>query len=472
MGEAWRLEVGPGESNAPQVTGTVRTRGSTVRAINLFDTIPARKQFLKRDGSEAVLCRQVFIEKALAFPALEFRFIRDGKPQDFLPAVSSQKERFAAALLDTAEAAFLPEIHVSGEGFSADIVIGRPELFRYDRRMLYVFANGRRIQEYSLMQAMEYGVQGWFPNGTHPAGAVFINIDPALVDFNIHPAKREVRFRDSGAIHHAVSSSLRNFFNYHSLKNGQEVNASALGNEGGRFSFDAASAKNYDYCPPMDLDKIRKIFNETSSALLHYDSQGAKALASAKAVAEAVPVYSTNEIRFAGRVFGLFILAEWNDRLFIVDQHAAHERILYNRFISEPIPRQELLVPIIFTAESTENDRFLNTKKEELAALALEINRDGNAWRIDSLPSGWNLSDAETVNAILDLCNAGENIAARWVATICCHQAVRDGDYLDDATALALAREALALPDPRCPHGRPVLTEISREALFKAVRRI
>jgi DNA mismatch repair protein MutL len=325
--------------------------------------------------------------------------------------------------------------------------------------MLYVFANGRRIQEYSLMQAMEYGVQGWFPNGTHPAGAVFISIDPSLVDFNIHPAKREVRFRDSGAIHHAVSSGLRNFFHYHNLKNGQESNAdAAIGS--GNFIFDAPP-KNYDYLP-ADLDKIRKIFNETS--LPH--SQGNLA------AAETTPVYSANEIRFTGKVFGLFILAEWNDRLFIIDQHAAHERILYNRFISGPIPRQELLVPIVFTTESAENDRFLNAKREELTALALELNRDGNAWRIDSLPDGWKLSDVETVNAILELCKAGENIATRWVATICCHQAVRDGDYLDDATALALAQEALALPDPRCPHGRPVLTEISREALFKAVRRI
>jgi DNA mismatch repair protein MutL len=300
-------------------------------------------------------------------------------------------------------------------------------------------------------------------------GAVYISIDPALVDFNIHPAKREVRFRDSGTIHHAVSSSLRNFFHYYNLKNGQEQElnapasgATAFGNGGGSFIFDEAPAKNYSYCPPADLDKIRKIFNETSP---HYDSHADLA------AAEAAPVYSANEVRFAGRVFGLFILAEWNDRLFIIDQHAAHERILYNRFIAGPIPRQELLVPIVFTAESAETDRFLGAKREEFAALAVELNRDGNAWRIDSLPAGWNLSDTETVNAILDLCNAGENVAAHWVATVCCHQAVRDGDYLDDATALALARETLALPDPRCPHGRPVLTEISREALFKAVRR-
>jgi DNA mismatch repair protein MutL len=211
-GEAWRFTVGPGESNSPYMERASRTKGSTVRSLNLYDTIPARKRFLKREGSEAALCRQIFIEKALAFPEIAFRFTQDGRPKDFLPAVLSKKERFAAALLsDTQEKNFLHEIHVSGEGFSADIVIGGPELYRGDRRMLYVIANGRRIQDYSLITAIEYGSQGWFPNGTHPIGAVYVDIDPALADFNIHPAKREARFRDPGAIHHAVTSGLRDF---------------------------------------------------------------------------------------------------------------------------------------------------------------------------------------------------------------------------------------------------------------------
>jgi len=81
------------------------------------------------------------------------------------------------------------------------------------------------------------------------------------------------------------------------------------------------------------------------------------------------------------------------------------------------------------------------------------------------------LPDAQTVKEILGLREAGENIAERWAATMSCHQAIRDGDHLDDATALALAKEALMLPQPRCPHGRPIWTEVSKEALYKAVRR-
>jgi len=164
-------------------------------------------------------------------------------------------------------------------------------------------------------------------------------------------------------------------------------------------------------------------------------------------------------------------LLEWGDKLFIIDQHAAHERILYDRFLSQPIPQQELLVPIVFNTESEQDDDFLEAKKEELAALAIVIEKDKNNWQINALPAGWRLTDAQTVKEILTLREAGENIAERWAATISCHQAVRDGDHLDDAAALTLAKEALMLPLPRCPHGRPIWTEVSREALYKAVRR-
>jgi DNA mismatch repair protein MutL len=478
---AWRFTVGPGE--APYVESANRTKGSTVRALNLFDTIPARKRFLKREGSEAALCRQIFIEKALAFPEITFRFTQDGKPKIFLPTSTSKKERFAAALSDGAspsEKNFLHEIHVSGEGFTADVVIGGPELYRADRRMLYVIANGRRIQDYSLMTAMEYGTQGWFPNGTHPVGAVFVDIDPALADFNIHPAKREARFRDPGAIHHAITVGLRDFSRRLNLKNGLERMVTEA--EGGTDNAPRQGALvDYVSTVPAQEESWRSGSGalrgvapaEGGSGRLKGWSEGGDfppSLSSfSNSVAEQAPVYG--EPRYAGKVFGIFLLIEWGDKLFIIDQHAAHERILYDRFLAEPIPRQELLIPLVFNTESADDNRFLEVKKEELTKLAIIIEKDGDRWRIDALPEGWRLNDAETVQAILSLRSAGENIAERWAATVCCHQAVRDGDHLDNATALALAKEALNLPDPHCPHGRPVWTEISREALYRTVRR-
>jgi DNA mismatch repair protein MutL len=483
--EAWQLAVGPGERHPPRLERGRRVRGSTVRALGLYDTIPARKRFLKRDGSEAALCRQVFLDKALAFPEICFRLTQDGKPKDMLPRSESKKERFALALLGAREGDFLHEIHCAGEGFSVDLVVGGPELCRSDKRMLYVFANGRRITDYALVQALEYGTAPWFPNGTHPVGAVYVDIDPALADFNIHPAKREVRFRDGGAIHHAITTGLRDFCRRHSFKTGQELADAALAAGpterplwGGYAAFadtaGEAAGPAYSGSGAAGAERRGGGFPGSPAAgklameaLL--ERQPRFAALSGGMVAETAPVYG--EPRYVGRAFGLFILVEWGEKLFIIDQHAAHERILYDRFLAGPIPAQELLVPIPFSTDSEADDRFLAAERETLARLGVVIERDDSGWRIESLPARWHLGDRETVRAILELQHAGELMAERWAATLCCHDAVRDGDTLDDTGAFALAREALALPDPHCPHGRPVWTEISREALYRAVRR-
>ena len=458
--EAWSLVSGPGENHPLNIEQTRRTKGTTVRALNLFESIPARKRFLKREGSEGTLCRQIFIDKALAFNKINFRFMQDGKLKDFLPSADSKKERFAAAL--QIDINFLHEINVTGDGFSAAVVIGGAQLYRSDRRQLFVFANGRRIQDYSLIQAIEYGSQGWFPNGTHPVGAVYIEIDPSLADFNIHPAKREVRFRDSGAIHHAVSGGVKSFFhkktiaemseNSFSQRRGDAENA---GEEKGEGEFFFSSESNIEnIVNKQNLNEYSKLSNNNS------------AISAPLRLCE-----NSSGMRYVGRVFGLFILIEWDNKLYMIDQHAAHERILFNKFLEEGIPKQELLSPIPFTTESEEDDAFLEEKRKELSRLGIDIEKDENSWRIEALPADWRMGDRATVKEILELRTAGENIAQRWAATLCCRAAIKDGDYPDDETAFALGKEALALPDPHCPHGRPIWTEINKEALYKAVRR-
>jgi DNA mismatch repair protein MutL len=498
--EAWLLELEPGGGRS-RIERARRAKGTSVRALGLFAAIPARRRFLKREGSEALLCGQIFTDKALAFPAIAFRFIQDGRLKLFLPQVSGYRERFAAALLERGEAQFLHEISAGGRGFTVTLVIGGPELFRQDRRRQYIFANGRRIQDYALQQALEYGVQGLFPNGTHPVGAVYLDIDPALADFNIHPAKREARFADAGAIHHAISSTLRDFvrlrsagFEEGTVETAGEQEAlpfpagipegtgarrrpggGAEGFTGGGtadfrpqgFGYTGRSPDKPGGSPVRRFEPAGPLAME---ALLNHRPPFAPPPRNFEA-AEANPRYGKT-LRLAGRLFGLFILVEVENRFFIIDQHAAHERILYDRFLSRRVPRQELLAPIPFTTGGAEEDRFLTLHREEFEKLGVEFEQEEEGiWRITALPVNWNLSDGKTVEEILKLRTAGENMAEHWAATLACHGAVRDGDYLDDDAALALAEEALALPVPRCPHGRPLWVEMSREELFKAVKR-
>lgn len=470
--EAWLLQTGASGETA--LSQNRRRRGTTIRALGLFDAIPARKRFLKRESSESALCRQIFIEKALAFPAINFRLISEGKLKiNALPAAAGLKERFGELVLDRTERIFLHEIHAAGGGFTITMVFGGPELFRQDRRQQYIFANKRRIQDFGLMQALEYGLAGFFPNGAHPAGAVFVEVDPALADFNIHPAKREARFADAGAIHHTLSAALRDY----ARRSGLAASAADTALGGG-------TAPRFDFGPRGASGTGAYTDNAAAlEALLERRREFAPLPAgrgeTAESVCEAAAEYgSARETpRLVGRAFDLFIIVQKGGRLYLIDQHAAHERLLYNHFLSKPIVTQELLVAIPFSTESADDDAFLRRKKDELSRLGiiLEDEENGN-WRIDALPAGWRAGDGGTVSEILALRRAGGNIAEHWAATLSCKAAIKDGGYLDDAAALALAEETLALEEtnavpPRCPHGRPLWMELSRDDLFRAVRR-
>ncbi|MDR1400562.1 MAG: DNA mismatch repair endonuclease MutL [Treponema sp.] len=492
--EAWRLEVGPGEALSARIERGRRKRGTSVRTTGLFDTIPVRKRFLKRDWSEANLCRLTFFDKALAFPAISFRLTFDGKLKTALPAASSLKERFASLLLDPSQAAYLHEIHSAMTRFSVSIVVGGPELARPDRRQQYVFANGRRIQDFSLMQALEYGTQGWFPNGYHPVGAIFVDIDPAMADFNIHPAKREVRFADASAIHHAITSSLRDFVHHRNQQYAEQIytvpeaeflfptepyksNQECEYTVARALALDALQESPPEYAPqalfaqPVTPEYAPSLVPQT----VHTDLTAYAELAAHTELATHTPspvFHAGHKLRYVGKAFDIFIIIEKDNRLFFIDQHAAHERILYEQFLVRPVPIQELLVAIPFRTESEEDDQFLNTRRDALERLGVVIKMDRGSWRIEALPAHWNLSDSETIQAILDLKRAGADLVEHWLATLACHRAVKEGDNLDECVALSLAEATLALPVLRCPHGRPILFELSREILLRAVKRV
>ncbi|MDR0598982.1 MAG: DNA mismatch repair endonuclease MutL [Treponema sp.] len=508
--EAWLLETSPGspppEEGPPRVTQTRRTKGTSVRGLGLFDRIPARKRFLKRVASEAALCRQVFVEKALAFPEAAFRFVQDGRLRVQLFPRDSLRERFGELILDSYERPFLHSLEARGSpaaGFQVTVIFGGPELYRRDRRGQYVFANRRRVQDYGLTQALEYGLAGFFPNGSHPLGAVYVEVDPALADFNIHPAKREVRFSDAGAIHHRVTTALRDYTRGAAAGNAAVFDNAAYG-EGATASSGGPCGGEPDYPGEgpggegVSRGALEFGFGEdagftVSRERTYSHSLAMEALLDRRDERAPPPGGGTRTsgtggagtVRLAGRAFGLFIIAERGSALYLIDQHAAHERILYDRFLSKPITAQELLVAIPFTTGSAEEDRFLQAKRGELARLGIRLAgatgngggcTGGGVWRVEALPAGWKAGDGETVEEILSLRNAGENIAERWAATLACRAAIKDGGWLDDDAALALAEEALALYDknglpPRCPHGRPLWKALSRDELFRAVRR-
>lgn len=495
-------------------------KGTIVQSEGLFENFPARRQFLKRPATEGIMCRNTFIEKALARPDIAFRFVTDGETKLDLPAGQSIKERFVMANNYSEGPELFYEFSQSSGGekpeWSFTVVIGEPAVSRTNKKEIFIYANGRRIQEYSLVQAVEYGGQGFFPNGTYPVAAVFVQVRPDLIDFNIHPAKREARFSDISALHHGLSSSIRTFFHQYTYSNFKEDKPADEEREQ-EFNFTPEIPNTNSESPVTASEPVyeKHISYKTSetkaealsdfrSKYLGIKSSGLSGNGGAAGNRSSTANYSTTrnlaeqalaaaagsggkeneaasalssetqKIRYIGPCLGTFLLAEKNNSLYIIDQHAAHERILFDRLMSSQgnAPRQPLLIPYKIKTESKTQDNQLEKLKAELNRIGFETEHSSDGlWEIKTIPDRWTGTEYDLRTLLFVKQVEPKEIIRSIAAMTACKAAVKDGYVLDDITATRLVEQAFTLEDPHCPHGRPIYTVISRDKLFELVKR-
>ena len=558
------------------------TDGTIVMAEGLFENFPARRVFLKRPASEAALCKTVFIEKALPCPQKTFRFISDGGIKLDLPAGVSLTERFVQAMQFSETPSLFYEVtgQAAGENpaWSFKIVIGEPGVYRKNKKDIYIYVNGRKITEYSLVQAIEYGGQGYFPNGTFPAAAAFIQVNPALVDFNIHPAKKEARFKDIADLHHGISSGLRKFFAAYTKKtmlgaikastaeyafsNATRTRLDAIIAQGnptdkreetlfppeknesprrhsdytesraGRifYSDDKITGAPHERTERSAEETEKEVIELVDNAIRAYnavdtDENAAQVNTKKNSPQAEIPLSSTESesrisveqstengignaftvekhadfftlgksayetfagaktkpvgdewknapFHFLGSALGTFIIAEKGNTLYIIDKHAAHERILFDKIINEQGACQTLLIPYVLKTQDAGEDEYIQSIQEELSRIGFECSRiqDGE-WAFTTVQERWRGSEDELTRILLEKRSAPKDLIYTLAASAACKAAVKDGWILDDNAASEIAQAALELPDPHCPHGRPVYTTLSREKLFSLVRR-
>lgn len=488
-------------------------KGTIVQSEGLFENFPARRQFLKRPATEGIMCRNTFIEKALARPDIAFRFVADGETKLDLPAGQSLKDRFVMANNYSEGPELFYEFSQSSGGenpeWSFTLVIGEPAVSRTNKKEIFIYANGRRIQEYSLVQAVEYGGQGFFPNGTYPVAAVFVQVRPDLIDFNIHPAKREARFSDISALHHGLSSSIRTFFHQYTYSNFKEDKPADQEREQ-EFNFtpqlpetdtktetphsitDSVYEKHISYkaseTKAEALSDFRSKYlgiksgassgketaSENRSSAANYSSTRSLAEEALAAAAASTLSSDTQKIRYIGPCLGTFLLVEKNNCLYIIDQHAAHERILFDRLMNSQgnAPRQPLLIPYKIKTESKTQDNQLEKLKPELNKIGFETEHTSDGlWEIKTIPDRWTGTEYDLRTLLFVKQVEPKEIIRSIAAMTACKAAVKDGYVLDDITATRLAEQAFTLENPHCPHGRPIYTVISREKLFELVKR-
>lgn len=528
----WRMRASITEDHIlePQanITGTI------VQSEGLFENFPARRQFLKRPATEALMCKNTFIEKTLAHPEIAFRFIQDGEIKIDLPQNQSLKERFVMAngLLQYEELFFeiSKKSSFSSENceWSFDVIIGEPVVSRPSKKDIEIFANGRKIQEYSLVQAVEYGCQGFFPNGTYPVAGVFVHVRPDLIDFNIHPAKKEARFYDISDLHHGLSSTIKDFFKKYTYANFSEdkspdeirsqdffdIYSDNIENQTGTkntytsihyktsetnnaqlsdfrskyLGIKSQNSQNQSQNSYLSRTKLYDIAQQALDAQnpqsdelnqnvekKEYDSNDFQnQFSSGETFEQNQQIKIEEKIKFIGTCLGTFLLAEKNNCLYIIDQHAAHERILFDRLMNNQNENanQQLLIPYKIRTESKTQDLQLEKLQSRLSQIGFEIQKiEDGYWEVSSIPERWTGSEFDLKQAIFVKHVEPEEIIRSIAAMTACKAAVKDGYILDSITAEKLVKQAFTLEDPHCPHGRPIYTVISREKLFELVKR-
>ncbi|MBO4628331.1 MAG: DNA mismatch repair endonuclease MutL [Treponema sp.] len=447
------------------------TKGTIVQSEGLFENFPARRQFLKRPATEGLMCRNTFIEKAVSRPDIAFRFISDGETKLDLPAGQTLRDRFIDSNRYEYDKNLFYEVKGAAPGknpeWSFSVITGEPAVSRSNKKDIFIYVNGRRIQEYSLVQAVEYGGQGFFPNGTYPIALVYITIDPKLVDFNIHPAKKEARFYDISDLHHGLSSSLRTFYHNYTYQN--------FVNDKPADSPSSPYERHITYKAPQVHDLRSKFMpsSHTSSSYSDTAALAEQAMQSfSKEFTEPQIQSEKQTVRYIGPALGTFLLAEKNNSLYIIDQHAVHERILFDKIMNSQGGRQQLLIPYKIRTESKSQDSQLEKLKERLTQIGFEtIKKDDGYWEITSIPERWTGTEYDFRSLIFVKNVEPEQIIRSIAAMTACKAAVKDGYVLDDETAARLVEQAFTLEDPHCPHGRPIYTVLSRKQLFELVKR-
>jgi len=448
--------------------------GTRVEARDLFAATPARLKFLKSDRAEAQACADVVRRIALANPQTRFSFSSEiGAAFDW-PACpageAGERERLRQALGEEFIANAL-RLDAQREGVSLSGWVGLPTFNKPNALSQYFYVNGRSARDKLIAGALRGAYVDYLPQGRHPAATLFLACDPREVDVNVHPAKAEVRFRDAGLVRGLIVGAIKQALE------GALHRATTTGGAGALAAMRAAPwrsadapLQNWDWraSPAAPERTEANRFAEGAQASFADFAPAAPTLAAAPAAADlSAPLGAAR-----AQVHDTYIVAQTQDGMVIVDQHAAHERIVYEKLKRQReqngVVRQILLSPLVVDLEPSTAAALIE-RAEELEKLGLVVEGFGpGAALLREAPA---LLDGADMAALLR--DLAEDLAAedgalslerrldRRLATIACHHSVRAGRRLKPEEMNALLREMEATPGAgQCNHGRPTYVEL------------
>lgn len=459
-------------------------KGTIAEVGELFYSIPGRRNFLKSPRSEAAACKRTFLEKAAAFPNISFKYINNGKLQQHLPACSPS-ERIIAITPTRVDPVLFYSLSEKAGDFSLRVIGGLPEVYRSDRSQIAIYVNDRRIDDYALVQAVTYAYSQFLPGGCFPYCTLFIDVDPQLVDVNIHPAKREVKLRNGREIHHQISVSISSYLRKHySQPHFSEQKATQslmdLGQQSGERQSPRPRARYESFTSEREYPLGRDDKSADTqpgqvaspSPTERIDRQWLQKAREQFVQKERESQQSPQQqFIYHGQIFGVFLLVERENEFFFIDQHAAHEKIIFEK-LTDSKTIQPLLIPIEFETDLLQ-DEYLERHLDTFLSSGIGLERIGHRrWSLTSLPSAaMKLTDL-ILQTITDSSDPPGQLIDSLFATISCRLAVKEHDVLDRSKAIWLIEQTFCLSHAACPHGRPVYKRITETELYKAVGRI
>jgi len=460
-----RLVVEGGALRANEPLGT--PEGTVVRVENLFFNVPARLKFLKRDITERQQIDALVTRYALAYPQVRFSLFQDGRAV-LQTSGNGDRREILASLLGVDTARQMIEVALEDQDVRVQGYISPVALTRSNRREITFFVNGRWVQDSALSTALLQAYRTLLMVGRFPLAVLFVELDPEAVDVNVHPAKAEVRFRSPDAVFSGVQRAVRRALLTSSpvpqVSSGwQPPQPTALGQ--GAFDLHSASRPAIDPAWDMAADLARAEKSEGAAVNA----------ASAQNPAALPPSGMLPLLRLVGQVGGTYLVAEGPDGLYLIDQHAAHERVLFERMmggLTAPLAGQALLEAAVVQLPAAQA-ALLNEQIPLLSRLGFDIEPFGpNTFRVRAIPALITGSDpAAAVRVLVEDFEEDETPLqaereARLVARICKRAAVKGGQSLSPEEQRALLRDLEACFSPRtCPHGRPTMIHLTVDVL-------
>ena len=486
--EAWAIHVEGGEQRPLAPAGFPGPHGARVEVRDLFYATPARLKFMKSERAEAMAVSEEIKRQAMAHEAVAFTLSLDGKTTLRLPAEHPGDEgrlRRLSALLgrDFETNALL--IDQERDGVRLTGYAGLPTYSRGNAAHQYLFVNGRPVKDRLLQGALRGAYADFLARDRHPAAVLFLELDPLYVDVNVHPAKAEVRFRDPALVRGLIVGALKHALHAAGHRASTTVAADALAGfrphaGAPAFSPPAPSAQGFSgwtgWSQPAAAAQVLPGLNERSarveSGWAALSQPAASTYSAAETTTPAIDPLDFPLGAARAQLHANYIVAQTRDGLVIVDQHAAHERLVYERMKAQmaegAVTRQALLTPEVVELDPAEAERVA-AKADELAEMGLIVEPFGaGAVLVRETPALLGDTDVQGLVRDIadDLSEHGSALSlkermAEVCGTMACHGSVRSGRVLSAPEMNALLRQMEATPHSgQCNHGRPTYVEL------------